>query len=224
MTTFDYNKIANEYDKWYKTPLGKKIDEWEKKLFNLHLEKLTTRNILEIGAGTGHWTEFFAKNGFTVKGIDISEKMLEQARQKKIPNATFSLISAEELPFDTASIDNVIAITSLEFVENRQKAFNEIFRVLKPGGYFIIGALNGKASLQKTRQSNPVFKNVRFFNPESLFHALKMFGNPLIEGCVYMPNPQATLENIVNIESIAPINLLNIYGNFLVGSVKKTII
>ncbi len=223
MKAFDYNQIAGSYDQWYATPLGKQIDEWEKKLFLLHLEKLATRNILEIGAGTGHWTQFLSSNGFTVTGIDVAEKMLEQAHKKNIPNASFQAVSAEELPFDNASIENVIAITSLEFIENQEKAVSEIFRVLKPGGHFIIGGLNAQASLQKSRQSDPVFKNARFFTPKSLFQLLEKFGTPTVEGCVYMPNPQAELEEIINTENIAPINLLNIYGNFLVGSVKRTI-
>ena len=103
-TMFDYNEIANEYDQWYDTPLGKQIDAWEKKLFSLHLEKLHTKQLLEIGAGTGHWTQFFAKNGFSVTGIDIAEKMLEQAKQKNIPNAHFETISAESLQIGRAHV------------------------------------------------------------------------------------------------------------------------
>ncbi len=220
---FNYNEIANKYDQWYDTPLGKQIDEWEKKLFRLHLEKLKTKQLLEIGAGTGHWTQFFAENDFSVTGIDIADKMLEQAKRKNIPNAHFEIISAESLPYDNESIENIAAVTSLEFIANQEKAVSEIFRVLKPGGYFIVGGLNAQASLQKSRQSDPVFKNARFFTPKSLFQLLEQFGTPTVEGCVYMPNPQADLEEIINTENIAPINLLNIYGNFLVGSVKKSI-
>ena len=218
---FDYNKIATNYDQWYETPLGKQIDKWEKNLFRLHLEKLQTKQLLEIGAGTGHWTEFFAQNGFSVTGIDIAEKMIAQAKQKKIPNAQFEIASAESLPYGDEQIDNIVAVTSLEFIENQEKAISEIFRVLKPGGYFIVGGLNAQASLQKSRQSDPVFKDARFFTPKSLFQLLEKFGTPTVEGCVYMPNPQAELKEIINTENIAPINLLNIYGNFLVGSVKK---
>ncbi|MCD6366836.1 MAG: class I SAM-dependent methyltransferase, partial [Bacteroidales bacterium] len=124
MKAFDYNQIADNYDQWYATPLGKQIDEWEKKLFLLHLEKLATRNILEIGAGTGHWTQFLSSNGFTVTGIDIAEKMLDHAHKKNIPNASFQVASAEALPFADASVENVVAVTSLEFVKNQQKAFD----------------------------------------------------------------------------------------------------
>lgn len=218
---FNYNQIADDYDKWYQTPIGKQIDEWEKNLFSLHLKKLKTQNILEIGAGTGHWTEFLSKNGFSVTGIDIAEQMLEQANKKKIPNTTFKVISAETLPFEDKSIENIVAITSLEFIENQEKAISEIFRVLKPDGFFIIGGLNSKASLQKQRQNDTVFKNARCFTYKSLFQILKKFGTPTVEGCIYMPNPQASIKEVIKTENITPINLLNIYGNFLVGSVKK---
>lgn len=221
MCTFDYNQIAKDYDKWYETPPGQQIDEWEKRLFLPHLKKLKTKNILEIGAGTGHWTSFLADHNFSVTGIDIAGKMLEQAKQKNIPNATFIEASAEDLPFENQSIDNIVAITSLEFVNDRDKAIEEIYRVLKPNGYFIIGGLNALGSLQPERQNDPVFKKAQFFTPKSLYKILEKFGTPTIEGCVYMPNTQAGLDEIIKAENNTPLNFLNIYGNFLVGSVKK---
>jgi len=221
MSTFDYNQIAREYDKWYQTPLGKQIDEWEKQLFLRHLKKLKTKNILEIGAGTGHWTSFFSDNNFSVTGIDIAGRMLEQAKQKNIAGATFIEALAEDLPFEKESIDNVVAVTALEFVKDRHKAIEEIYRILKPAGYFIIGGLNALGALQQERQNDPVFKKAEFFTPESLYKVLEKFGMPYIEGCVYMPNTKANLDEIIKAENSVPINFLNIYGNFLVGSVKK---
>ena len=221
MSTFDYNQIANEYDKWYQTPLGKQIDEWEKQLFLRHLKKLKTKNILEIGAGTGHWTNFFSANNFSVTSIDIAGKMLEKAKQKNIAGATFIEASAEDLPFENESVDNVVAVTALEFVKNQHKAIEEIYRVLKPGGYFIVGSLNALGSLQNERQNDPVFKNAQYFTRKLLYEKLEKFGLPNIEGAVYMPNPHANLDEIIKAENSAPVNFLNIYGNFLVGSVKK---
>ncbi len=222
MHTFDYNQLAEDYDKWYQTPLGQQIDAWEKQLFLPYLKKIKTQNILEIGAGTGHWTSFFAENNMSVIGIDIAEKMLEQAKEKNIVGATFIKASAEDLPFENQSIDNVVAVTSLEFVNDRQQAIEEIYRVLKPGGYFIVGGLNALGSLQQKRQDDPVFKNAQFFTPESLYKILEKFGIPIIEGCIYMPNTQANLDEIIKAENSVPLNFLNIYGNFLVGNVKKT--
>ncbi|HIE16229.1 MAG TPA: SAM-dependent methyltransferase [Bacteroidales bacterium] len=224
MITFDYNKIAADYDKWYQTPLGKQIDIWEKKLVALHLKQIKSKQILEIGAGTGHWTLFLSQKGFKITGIDIAKKMLAQAEKKNIANTSFISASVESLPFEDNSIENIVAITVLEFVEKQEIAFSEIFRVLKPNGIFVIGALNNMASLQKKRQNDIVFKNARFFSRKTLFEILSKFGNPTVDGCVYMPNPNATLKEIIKAVTNASVNLLNIYGNFLVGSVKKTIL
>lgn len=221
MYKFNFNHIASQYDQWYETPLGYQVDIIEKKLFFQHLKKIKTRNILEIGSGTGHWTQWLSELDFVVTGIDIAEKMLQVAVRKNIPKADFIMQSADDLPFEDNSIENVVAITSLEFVENIDKAMKEIFRVLKPEGYFIVGALNKNGSLETIRKKDEIFKHATIFTKDDLFRQMKRFGNAVIDGCLYMPNPSASVDDILIAEKQTHSNLKNIYGNFLVGSVQK---
>jgi len=55
--------------------------------------------MLELGCGTGHWTQFFCEEGFQVTGVDESEAMLERARAKNIAGARFLQADAGNLPF-----------------------------------------------------------------------------------------------------------------------------
>ncbi len=53
----------------------------------------------------------------------------------------WSQASAEQLPFKSDMFDTVLAVTTLCFVNNPQRAVDEAARVLRPGGVFIIGEL-----------------------------------------------------------------------------------
>ena len=221
-TSFDFGTIAKEYDEWYDSPIGKKIDEIEKKLFNKYLSKIDARHIIEIGAGTGHWTQFLSEKDYCITACDISEPMLKIATSKNIANTTFLTCDATQLPFADNSTDAIVAITSIEFVKPRNKALEEIKRILKPGGYFLIGTLNLKGSLSQIRKEMPTFRNANFFSYKELVSELMNFGFPIVEGCLLMPNPTETDPvAIEKAENHADPRELNEKGNFLVGFVKK---
>jgi ubiquinone/menaquinone biosynthesis C-methylase UbiE len=221
-STFDFGEIAREYDDWYNTEAGQKIDEIEKRTFLKYLEKISTRHIVEIGAGTGHWTSFFAEKGYCVTAMDVSDKMIEVALSKDIPDSVFFRGDAINLPFPDNSVDAVVAVTSIEFVPDRNKAIEEIKRILKPDGYFVIGTLNLKGSFSAVRKNSPVFAGANFYTYRSLVEDLMKIGFPVVEGCLLMPNPEESdPERIEQIEMKADPRELNEKGNFLVGFVKK---
>lgn len=215
---FDFNDIAHQYDLYYDTPTGKKVDELEKKLMLTRLKKMDCGNMLEIGCGTGHWTSFFVTNGMRVTGIDISDEMLKLAAMKKIPNAEFIKADAHQLPFNDNEYGCIASVASLEFMTDQTKVWKEIERVLQPGGYLLIGALNQHSQLGKYKEQDPVFKNADFFTIETLYKALNRFGDPEIEGCVLL-NEQGEVKD--NEATILPKEQLTKEGSFLVGFVKN---
>ncbi len=229
---FDFNLVAEYYDEYYNSEFGRKVDALEKRLIKKYIEQIPIKNALEVGCGTGHWTEFFINNGFEITGIDISENMINIARKKNLKDAKFEIINIEDAPYPDNSFDNIFAITSLEFVDNRQKAIEQIYRILKPGGYLLIGCLNQNSFIGKTKQSNKVFARANFFDTEQLQEILNIFGSPIIEGCALITDNKGSIEPSENKSDDEPnqvrdyddeisSNVLRQNGAFLVGFVKK---
>lgn len=97
--------------------------------------------ILDIGTGTGKQAFAFAKKGYDVIGIDLSEDMLRVAdRKNKYENVKFEVADAAKLPFK----DNHFDVTCISFALHdmplsiRKKVLDEIVRVTKSKGIIII--------------------------------------------------------------------------------------
>ena len=188
MPRYDFGKNAHTYDLYYQSDFGREVDRLEKQCVESLISKIPKGKALEIGCGTGHWTEYFATKGFEITATDISEEMLNVAKSKNIPGVHFIKANAENLPFENNSFDSVFAITVLEFVDDQEKAFDEIYRVLRPGGYFLAGVLNLNSEIGQNKSNDETFANAIFFTPEDLENKLKKFGEPVIEGCVVIEN------------------------------------
>ncbi len=97
--------------------------------------------VLDVGSGVGVTPCFIAKRyGCRVVGIDISERMVERAREraereKVADRVEFRVADAQDLPFEDAVFDAVITESVTSFPKDKQKAVNEYVRVTKPGGY-----------------------------------------------------------------------------------------
>ena len=91
--------------------------------------------VLEIGSGPGHVADLLVQAGAMVTGVDFSPKMVEVA-QRKFPAITFRQADAEQLPFEAASFDSVVANFVVHHLARPEIVFREVYRVLKPGGRF----------------------------------------------------------------------------------------
>jgi ubiquinone/menaquinone biosynthesis C-methylase UbiE len=109
------------------------------------------KNILDAGAGPGLYARLLTDKGAKVKGIDISPKLLEIAR-KEAPEVRFTQNSVEKLPFKDKEFDIVLCTLVLGHLDNWNKAFKEIFRVLKSGGLFIFSVYNPIGELAKSKK------------------------------------------------------------------------
>jgi ubiquinone/menaquinone biosynthesis C-methylase UbiE len=90
--------------------------------------------VLEVGCGTGNYIIAIEKSvGCSCVGIDPSEKMLAQARERS-QQVQFDPGKAESLAFPEASFDLVFSVDVIHHVENRAAYYREAARVLKPGG------------------------------------------------------------------------------------------
>jgi ubiquinone/menaquinone biosynthesis C-methylase UbiE len=94
------------------------------------------RSLLDAGCAWGYATRFFAGKCPDTSGIEISDHV-EIARQR-YPHIAFYQGSLESTPFADASFDVVVMSDVLEHVDNEIAALDEIARVLRPGGTFIV--------------------------------------------------------------------------------------
>lgn len=101
--------------------------------------------ILDVATGTGQQAFAFAKKGYEVIGIDISEAMLNVARKKnKYKNAKFKVADATNLPFENNSFD----VSSISFALHdmplsiREKVLKEMVRVTKSQGIIVVADYN----------------------------------------------------------------------------------
>lgn len=101
--------------------------------------------VLDLGSGAGN-DVFIASHHVgqsgTVIGVDMTQAMIDRARKNAesigIHNVDFRLGEIEALPVDDNSVDLVISNCVLNLVPDKRRAFDEIFRVLKPGGSFVV--------------------------------------------------------------------------------------
>jgi SAM-dependent methyltransferase len=101
--------------------------------------------LLDLGCGTGRLCAHFAAKGFECVGVDLSDEMLAKART--VSNVTWlkaNIVELHDLP--EASFDNVACLFStlgmIRTPEHRQAVVANAFRLLKPGGTFVVHVHN----------------------------------------------------------------------------------
>ena len=103
--------------------------------------------LLELGCGAGNIGLWFAQRGYSVSGIDIAPTAVGLANKRALESGTdanFSVGSVLELSeYADASFDFVYDSHLLHCIigKDRQKLFQSVIRVLKPGGYFLVDTM-----------------------------------------------------------------------------------
>jgi ubiquinone/menaquinone biosynthesis C-methylase UbiE len=97
-------------------------------------------NVLDVACGYGRDAIFFAKNGYKVKGIDISSVAIDIAKSGILDNIEFIVGDLMEMPFESGSFDVVFGnyILHLFPYDLRRKMLEECHRVLKQGGTMVL--------------------------------------------------------------------------------------
>lgn len=164
--SFDDASVVQAYEHWYESR-GQQADRLEKRLLARllsHCPRATT--LLEVGCGTGHFTRWLAQQGFQVVGLDVSPRMLEEAR--RLDALQYVQGDALALPFESGAFDVVALITTLEFVADPRQALSEAARVARSG--LILGVLNrcSLIALRRKAAARSPWNVARFFAPGEL--------------------------------------------------------
>jgi len=117
--------------------------KWRKKVVNL-VKKINPDKILDVATGTGDLAINLCKTGASeIVGLDISTGMLEvgktKIKSKKLENVIQMVQGdSENLPYKDHYFDAITVAFGVRNFENLEKGLSEIFRVLKPGGIFVV--------------------------------------------------------------------------------------
>ncbi|MCL4473266.1 MAG: class I SAM-dependent methyltransferase [Actinobacteria bacterium] len=98
------------------------------RVVSLSLEGLEARSALDVGCGTGLFTEAFINKGVDTTGVDVNAEMLVIARNE-VPSAQFREASAEKLPFNAGVFDLVFFGHLLHETDEPLEALKEAHRV-----------------------------------------------------------------------------------------------
>jgi arsenite methyltransferase len=118
---------------------------------------------VDLGSGRGtdviRMAERVGSNGF-VYGIDISDGMLEKAQQNaikfNITNIKFIRNNLEKIELPDTIADLVISNCTINHSENKQAVWNEVFRILKKGGRFVISDIYSVEQIPEEYRNDPV--------------------------------------------------------------------
>ncbi len=164
-----FEKYSEKYEDWFeknKFVYGSEIQAI-KELFP------KVKKSIEIGVGSG---KFAVPLGIKT-GVDPSPRMRNIAQQRGI-EAIDAI--AEELPFKDSQFELVLMVTTICFVDNLNLTFREAYRILKLGGYLIIGFVDKDSSLgklyQQHKEKSLFYKIATFYSTKEVVYNLSKVG------------------------------------------------
>jgi ubiquinone/menaquinone biosynthesis C-methylase UbiE len=164
-----------KYEKWFRTPIGQLVQSIELGHIMVLLAPGRQDRILDVGCGTGIFTERYLRQGARVTGVDLSLEMLRYGLQKPGLEGMLPVVAdMRRLPFADGAFDKTVSITALEFVADGRRAVQELLRVTRKGGRLVIATLNRLSPWADRRRKDAredpdsVFRHVHFRSPDEL--------------------------------------------------------
>ncbi len=196
-------KVAEMYDAVAMEYAEKFCDEHEKKpqdreiLYRFSQEVAGKKPIWDFGCGPGQTTQYLRKLGIEISGLDLSEKLIEQATIIH-PGITFRKGNILDLEFENESIAGIVAFYAIVHFshDQLQKAFREIFRVLQPGGVFLFTFHIGKEPIHLDAFLGKVVEiDFMFFKTDYIFICIKDAGFVDIDIIERAPYPEVEYQS-----------------------------
>lgn len=160
--TEPFDKYSDRYDEWF---------ERNREAYDAELEAVrqvippSPAKGLEVGIGSGR---FAAPLGIKT-GVEPSESMAVKAEAQGIK---VFRNTAENLPFSGPEFDFVLMVTTICFVDDILKSFQEAYRVLKPQGCIIVGFVDRESKLGRDysskRNQSVFYKDATFFSAQEV--------------------------------------------------------
>ena len=153
-----------------------KLARWGRSYLNIDKNYI----VLDLGCGGGRNIEYFLTKADKVYGLDHSEtsvKMASEINKKAIDTGRCQILvgDVKSLPLEDESIDIVTAFETIYFWNDIERCFEEIYRVLKNGGQFLIC---NEVSSKERRDVKKLLKMINFeiYKPNDLTKMLRELG------------------------------------------------
>ncbi|MGW7264453.1 class I SAM-dependent methyltransferase [Streptomyces sp. NPDC054842] len=149
-----YDRVADNYAHMVLTTgIGDiRRDPWHKASIDAFADSVGELGpVLDVGCGPGTVTAYLAERGMDVSGVDLSPRMIENARRLH-PECRFDVASATELDLEEASLGGVLGWWSLFNLPRDvlPQVLALFTRALKPGGYLITATHVGEEDAVRT--------------------------------------------------------------------------
>jgi len=176
-----FNNFSKNYDQFaFKQSLGTRyLSEIETNFLLNELHHIENKKILDVGVGTGRNSEILLSKGGIIEGIDLSEGMIAKAKEKlNNKKINFTIADAgENIPFKDTIFDAVICMRVLKYISTWRRTIEEISRVLKKDGIFILEIAN----LYSVQYLGLYNSNYFLFKPNEIKTVLKQNGFEIIK-------------------------------------------
>jgi len=135
-----WNEKSNVYKdaQWTGSKIARFDYAQTKKALLRSLNPTGSDKILEIGCGPGTWTDLIASKCSTLVAIDISEKMIEKAKEN-IHNDNVTFINSDFMNCDLkVRFDKIFSVRVFEYISNKKEFFRKAYSLLNPDGELVI--------------------------------------------------------------------------------------
>jgi ubiquinone/menaquinone biosynthesis C-methylase UbiE len=133
----EFARQAHTFDAW-----AQKVDDQVGERFGAALGDAAGGRLLDVACGPGVVTAALAPTATSVTALDATEAMLDKARARcakaGLRNVEFHSGDAENLPFGDGAFDGVVTRAAVHHFAQPQRAFDDMFRVLRPGGAAVV--------------------------------------------------------------------------------------
>ncbi|HKJ72107.1 MAG TPA: class I SAM-dependent methyltransferase [Gammaproteobacteria bacterium] len=148
-----------DYDAWYATERGAWILAREWRLVRRLLGLAPGASVLDVGAGSGRFTNLLDAAGLAPVGVEPDAAMRAFAADR-YPHLRWVGARAEALPFADGAFDGVLAVTSLCFTADERAALAEMVRVSR--GPVVLGLLNRRSALYRAKAGRGGYRGARW--------------------------------------------------------------
>jgi ubiquinone/menaquinone biosynthesis C-methylase UbiE len=136
-------KLAKEWISWVEADNAK--GSREKEIYSLirkWIKTTKTKSVVDIGCGQGICSKFINQK-IKYIGVDLSRELIKRAKQfYKSLNRKFIIGDVYNIPLDNNHSDAVFSIWVWSHLADLKQAAKEMYRILKPGGHFLIITAN----------------------------------------------------------------------------------